>query len=161
MSETADRQVLVVSSPLKSLDELRETREYIMECLSVGVMVLSPGMGYELVEFPPISGVCVTSEEHPVLRATNLTHTAVVGGGKKSPPPTVKSEKIIARDKLLAYRAKEGLGCLGRLASATGGKVNAETLRNVINGEESLTSYQWQRVSKAIDALQKSGGADE
>lgn len=159
--DTETKQVLVVSSPQKTIDELRETRDYIMECLSVGVMVLSLGMGYELVEFPPLSGVCVANEEHPILRAKNLIPTVVVGGGKKSPPPTVKSEKIIARDKLLAYRAKEGLGCLGRLASATGGKVNAETLRNVINGEETLTSDQWQRVSKAIDALQKSGGADE
>lgn len=157
--DTETKQVLVVSSPQKTIDELRETRDYIVECLSVGVMVLSPGMGYEFVEFPPISGVCVVDESQ-VLRAKNLI-PASVGGGKKSPPPTVKSEKIIARDKLLAYRAKEGLGCLGRVASATGGKVNAETLRNVINGEESLTADQWQRVSKAIDALQRSGGADE
>ena len=157
--DTETKQVLVVSSPQKTIDELRETRDYMMECLSVGVMVLSPGMGYEFVEFPSISGVCVVDESQ-VLRAKNLI-PASVGGGKKSPPPTVKSEKIIARDKLLAYRAKEGLGCLGRVASATGGKVNAETLRNVINGEETLTSDQWQRVSKAIDALQRSGGADE
>lgn len=159
--EITIKHVLVVSSPQKTIDELRETRDYIMECLSVGVMVLSPGMGYELVEFPPISGVCVANEDHPVLRAKDSIPVVVVGGGKKSPPPTVKSEKIIARDKLLAYRAKEGLGCLGRLASAIGGKVNAETLRNVINGEESLTADQWWRVSKAIDALQKLGGADE
>ena len=157
----ATKQVLVVSSPQKTIDELRETRDYIMECLGMGVMVLSPGMGYEFVEFPPISGVCVANEEYPILRAKHLIPTVVLGGGKKSPPPTVKSEKIIARDKLLDYRDKEGIGCLGKLAKATGNKISSETLRNVINGEETLTSDQWQRVSKAIDALRRSGGADE
>lgn len=156
MSEAAARQVLVVSSPLKSLDELRDARAYVMECLEVGILVLSPGMGYEFVDFQPVSGVYVVGGTQDVIRGHDIPAAAA-----HKPPPNGRSVKVKGRDKLLAYRKSAGLGCYNTLAASLGGRMTAEVLRAAATGDETLTTEEWRRIALAVDKLQGKGAADE
>lgn len=62
-------------------------------------------------------------------------------------------EKQIIRERLMAYRAANGLGCLDAVASKAGPNVTAFLLRDMLVGAASPTIDDWRRIGKALDKL--------
>lgn len=67
-----------------------------------------------------------------------------------------EKKRILAR--LRAYRKKNGLGCLKRLAR---GRVTEEMLRGVLADARLLTRREWRAIGRALDETEKQEGAGE
>ena len=67
-----------------------------------------------------------------------------------------EKKQILAQ--LRAYREKNGLGCLKRLAR---GKVTEELLRGVLADARLLTRREWRAIGRALDRAEQQEGADE
>lgn len=61
-------------------------------------------------------------------------------------------------DRLVAYRSKWGLGCMGRLAALCGGDVNADKLTRMCDRER-FPIEMWRLVAAALDKLE--GGNED
>mgnify|MGYP007065780007 CR=1 FL=1 len=61
-------------------------------------------------------------------------------------------------DRLVAYRSKWGLGCMGRLAALCGGDVNADKLTRMCDRERFPIETWWQ-VAAALEKLE--GGCED
>lgn len=61
-------------------------------------------------------------------------------------------------DRLAAYRAKWGPGCMGRLAALCGGDVNADELTRMCDRER-FPIEMWRQVAAALDKLE--GGNED
>lgn len=61
-------------------------------------------------------------------------------------------------DRLVAYRSKWGLGCMGRLAALCGGDVNADKLTRMCDREK-FPIETWRQVAAALDKLE--GGSED
>ena len=61
-------------------------------------------------------------------------------------------------DRLVAYRSKWGLGCMGRLAALCGGDVNADKLTRMCDREK-FPIETWRQVAAALDKLE--GGNED
>lgn len=61
-------------------------------------------------------------------------------------------------DRLVAYRSKWGLGCMGRLAALCGGDVNADKLTRMCDRER-FPIEMWRLVAAALDKLE--GGCED
>lgn len=147
-------EVLVVQISVKDVD-LAELRDYIVDSLSMGVLVLGQGVTWKLERFPDLGGV-------QVRRAEGLR-------GEKPELPTKrhrseaneKAEKDAITTRLREFRKRNGLGCLNVLAQKCGsGGITADVLRDVINGAAVLPMASWRRIGKALDrvANQQEGG---
>ena len=67
------------------------------------------------------------------------------------------AEKKMILARLRAYREKNGLGCLKRLAR---GKVTEELLRGVLADARLLTRREWQAIGRALDRAEQQEGGD-
>lgn len=142
--------VLVVQVPVKDAD-LVEFRDYIVESLSMGVLVLGPGVTYSVERFPALGGIQVERREPK----------------KKSGPPKMPKthpqakEKQAILERLKAYREQNGLGCLPQLARLGGALVTTEALRDALTGAVKLPLHTWRAIGKALDKAEQQEGADE
>lgn len=68
-------------------------------------------------------------------------------------------EKMAIYERLATYRGTPPkLGVLASVSALTGGKVSADELRGILNGNISLPIDKWRLIGKAMDELE--GGAD-
>lgn len=67
-----------------------------------------------------------------------------------------EKKRILAR--LRAYRKKNVLGCLRRLAR---GRVTEEMLRGVLADARLLTRREWRAIGRVLDKAEKQEGAGE
>ena len=68
------------------------------------------------------------------------------------------AEKVEILNRLRAYRKKNGLGCLKRLAR---GKVAEEMLRGVLADVRLLTRREWRAIGQALDRAEREEGGGE
>lgn len=59
--------VLLVRVPAQEAVDGRELRDYILESLTQGVLVLTEDASCEVMELPPLGGVMVEAKEQPDL----------------------------------------------------------------------------------------------
>lgn len=64
-------------------------------------------------------------------------------------------EKREIRDRLIAYRAKHGLGCFNELAT---GEVSANELRNMLLGDPPQPLSKWLAAKAALDKGDRNHG---
>lgn len=93
--------VMVVQAPGRAEADLRGLRDYILESLNRGVLVLGSGMSYQLEKFPELGAVRITSED--VLRGNQelLRRAAPTGTGsgrlkkarRRSGPPRARRKR--------------------------------------------------------------------
>lgn len=166
-SELSGRPVLVMRVP-NLTDQAREAlRDYVVESLSLGVLVIGPGFNYSLERFPQLGGVLCRGEqpegmEEPEegpeegepqpeeLIREHGVFQPVLNGRKAG-----EKQRILAR--LKAYRKAHGLGCLEEVAREARGEVTSGLLRDMLIGAASPGIAQWRQVKTALDKLERAG----
>ena len=72
--------------------------------------------------------------------------TSFSPGAKRS----AAAEKAAIRARLKSYREANGLGCLDQVARQCGGKITADVLRDLLNGQYKLATGDWRRIDRAL-----------
>ena len=161
--------VLVVRlSAAESEERARQIRDYVVESLALGVLVVDPGTNLHLEYYPPLGGVTCTVQEETEKEEPegeegteqpdesgadqpDAEHaTTNVGPGAR-----VKN-RILAR--LTSYRKTHGLGCLRQVAELAGKPLTEEILRMTLLGEVKQPLEVWKQIDRALDALEQEGG---
>lgn len=149
--------VLVVQAQVKSEEELRTLRDYVVESLTLGVLTLGPDMSYQLERFPALSGVKVNQQPQVpvILRSHDIPQPSP--SGKRKGRASAAEEKTNILSRLKAYREIHGLGCYGELAKHCQG-LTEEMIRGLALGEVTLPIEDWRKVGNALEKLE--GGRD-
>ena len=133
--------VLILRVPAAEGGDLIDIRDYILESLERGVLILGQGVSWEVAQLPDLGGVALAAEpdalEAPVLPAVTFT-----GSGAR--------EKRRIRDALVRYREENGLGSLEALAKPDGPTLH--DLRAALSCEK-LPMEVWRRIGAALDRL--------
>lgn len=149
----AASNILKVSVPETEVNRLRELRDYILESLAWGVLVLTEDASCEVMELPPLGRVEIDVPALPVVIEPAI---------ESDPPgPEVDAEAAEKRDilqRLLDYRKANGLGCLNVVSAKTAyrksDRISANTMRMIITGDApKLDISEWRKIAKALDAL--------
>ena len=147
--------IVVVKCPKALVDELRDVRDFVMESLEKGVLVLGPGYGYSVETLPDRVLVEQLWPEPVVLREKDLSQMPEPpkSRGRKASPAQRKREIL---ERIKAYREKNGQGCFASLEDNAG--INADLLRGLLTGETKADMATWEAVDKALDKLEKAHG---
>lgn len=147
--------IVVVKCPKTLVDELRDVRDFVMESLEKGVLVLGPGYGYSVETLPDRVLVEQQGPEPVVLRGKEVPQVSIQPKPQcKKAPPAQRKREILER--LKAYREKNGQGCFASLEDKAG--INASLLRGLLTGETKADIATWDAVDKALDKLEKAHG---
>ena len=135
-------------------------RDYILESLQTGVLVLPSEFSCEVMELPPLGGVEV--------REVPLTAIPALGPEDGNTPvsqaPTgcgAEVKQAIVQ-RLKAYRTAQGLGSLEALSVKTahqkGKRISVETLRYICgDGAPKMPLEDWLKIEKALNTLEQKG----
>lgn len=155
--------VLVVQVPNKGDRDLVEVRDFILDSLEKGLLVVSNGTTYHWEEFPMLTGIHVVPaglepEGETVIRAHDFEELA-------SPLLQTKKVEVVSEDqakkkkileRLRQYRNANGLGCLEAVAKACrSNAITAMVLRDVVLGAAVLGMKDWMKIDRALDKLEK------
>lgn len=151
--------ILIVWMPSDQIGDERTYRDYILESLRTGVLVLPLEVSCEVMELPPLGEVVVREEppaaspaDRPQIEEADLEMVDVyLRGGRNA------GEKRAIQMRLRAYREAHGLGCWEAVSKASGGKLSDDQLRDMHNGTASLPINDWRRAAQALDKLGQSG----
>ena len=150
--------ILLVRVPDQAAVDGRELRDYILESLAQGVLVLTEDASCEVMELPSLGGVETGEDQapqvqEPPVEAGPAQKKAVFCGQGAS-------EKRKIMDRLKAYRLVHGLGCWTAVAKASGGKLSEDQLRDMAAGTAALPIGEWRLADKALDKLEQKEAAD-
>lgn len=144
-------RILLVRVPDLEAADGRDLRDYILESLAQGVLVLTEGASCEVMELPPLCGVDIRTTGNQEGFEAN-----------SDPPSLIQGDAEVKRctlHRLNEYRKRNGLGCLEKVAEKTAhfraDRLSAETLRMIITGDApKMDISEWKKISKALDALE-------
>ena len=163
--QTANNILLVRVPTLEAVNG-RELRDYILESLAQGVLVLTEDASCEVMALPPLGGVEVSREQPEPERRTGavglIDMTSYTGEDMEEaePPPVEitagrnREEKQAILERLREYRRTHGLGCWNGVAKKAGGNITPELIRDMLLGLESLPIADWRKIAKTLDALE-------
>lgn len=163
--QTANNILLVRVPTLEAVNG-RELRDYILESLAQGVLVLTEDASCEVMALPPLGGVEVSREQPEPERATGavglIDMTSYTGEDMEEaePPPVEitagrnREEKQAILERLREYRRTHGLGCWTEVARKAGGTITPELIRDMLLGLESPPIADWRKIAKTLDALE-------
>ena len=145
--------ILLVRVPDQAAVDGRELRDYILESLAQGVLVLTEDASCEVMELPSLGGVETGEDQAPQVQEppveTSPAQKKAVFGGPGA------SEKRKIMDRLKAYRLVHGLGCWTAVAKASGGKLSEDQLRDMATGSVAFPIGEWRLADKALDKLEE------
>lgn len=169
-AELSERPVLVVRVPNLTESNRTSLRDYVVDSLRLGVLVIGPGVNYSLERFPQLGGVfccggqptgadgpegplpgqdTVVAGQEKVLREHGIFQPVLNGKNAR------EKQAILAR--LRGYRKSHGLGCLEEVAREAGTGFTEDLLRGLLTGDSSISIPQWRKLNKALDKLEHSG----
>lgn len=140
---TAQGAVLVVRVPADCREELSGIRSYVADSLAMGVLVLEERMSFRVERFPPLGGVTVVRAEQAAPEPPELPPDP-------APKRSAAAEKAAVLSRLKSYREANGLGCLDQVARQCGGKITADVLRDLLNGQYKLDIGDWRLIDRAL-----------
>ena len=158
--------ILLVRVPAQEAVDGRELRDYILESLAQGVLVLTEDASCEVMALPPLGGVEVSREQPEQERPTGavglIDMTSYTGEDMEEaePPPVEitagrnREEKQAILERLREYRRTHGLGCWTEVARKAGGTITPELIRDMLLGLESPPIADWRKIAKTLDALE-------
>ena len=164
-AEMTERPVLVVRAPNLPEEGRASLRDYVVDSLRLGVLIIWPGVSYSLERFPQLGGVlccgtepagsppgqepAATGQEEVLLREHPVPQPVIKGYGA--------AEKKAILNRLKKYREAHGLGCLDGLAKVCGGSVTADLLREVLSGSPSMEMSTWRCIGRGLDKMEGGG----
>lgn len=135
------RDVLIVRAPQLKREGLEELRDYVVESLHQGVLVVPEGMELEVLALPE------PGEENAGPDAPEEPSAVPTGRGAE--------EKRAILERLRAYREARGLGCFAALA---GEDLSEDVLRDLAAGQRRYPMATWRKAARALDALEENAG---
>lgn len=135
-------------------EDLYFIRDYILESLELGVLVVGQGVSWEIADLPDLGGVSVKLAEGP----PGGPDPAPAAGPETAPKPGQEkvrfkgagaAEKQRIYQRLLQWRRLHGLGSLQALVDAGGGRLTEETLRTGLRAGK-LELDVWRQIDRAI-----------
>ena len=135
------RDVLIVRAPQLKREGLEELRDYVVESLHQGVLVVPEGMELEVLALPE------PGEENAGPDAPEEPSAIPTGRGAE--------EKRAIQEKLKAYRRAHGLGCFQAQARAGLPEVTETMLRNMAAGTVAYPLSDWRAAGRALDRVSK------
>lgn len=157
-----EKSILVVTLPssmAETVEELRSLRDYFVESIRTGVMVIDGRCTHKVVELPTLGGVhifCGCERSDFVLRARAEVESedpAVELLREHSTPKTMKEKEEIM-ERLKKYREVHGLGCLKDVAKRAGERITDDMLRSLLVGEATASLSDWRRIGTALNKLE-------
>lgn len=130
----------------QSVSTMQMIRDYILESINRGVMVLPIGASYRTEQFPDLGGVEVSAAPALAVKAEAVDL-----------PSTVREKRLIM-ERLTAYREKHGLGCLAEVAKKYGKGITDDILRRLLSGNATATLAEWRRIGEALNKLEEKQG---
>lgn len=158
------RHLLVVKTPTNDVGQLMDLRNFVLESLDHGVLVLPEDCTYSLEALPELAVQMMSSVFYEDNLLANDTSELV---RDLVPPPESESEKEAVptgrnaeekraiQARLKVYRKTHGLGCWTAVVKASGGKVSDDQLRGMEAGTVNLTIAEWRLAAKALDKVEK------
>lgn len=157
-------KILLVRIPAQESAVGRTLRDYILESLPLGVLVLTEDTTCEVMELPPLGGVEVEpsgplKSSMEGLGIREVSSSFETEEDEVEPPPVVvatgrnKEEKLAILERLREYRRAHGLGCWNEVAEKAGGDVTPELIRDMLLGQESPPIAGWRRIDQAVQLL--------
>lgn len=152
--------VLLVRVPAQEAVDGRELRDYILEPLASGVLVLTEDASCEVMELPPLGRVEISQEqaepEAPAGTLGMIDMSSYTSEDADEPPPVEiaagrnREEKQAILERLREYRRTHGLGCWNGVAKKAGGNITPELIRDMLLGKESPPIANWRMIDRAI-----------
>lgn len=148
--------VLVIKCYKQTIEELRELRDFAVESLARGVLVLGAGCSWSVedlpervqVDAPRLTGKAETERLREKNIESRVGPQIITGAGVK------RKREIL--DRLTKYRKTHGQGCFASLEGAQG--VNATLMRGLLTGLTKADMQTWEAVDKALDKLEGGHG---
>ena len=152
--------ILIVWMPSDQIGDEQAYRDYILESLQTGVLVLPSEVSCEVMELPPLGGAEVR-EFSPVVAPVLGPECWNTPASQTPTGCNVVMKRAIVQ-RLKAYRTAQGLGSLEALSVKTahqkGKRVSAETLRNICgDGAPKMPLEDWLKIEKALNTLEQKG----
>jgi len=153
MKELANR-ILLVRVPAQEAVDGRELRDYILESLERGVLVLTEDASCEVMELPPLGGVEVAAEPQAPPSLVDAAES-----------PSEGDEKRAILQRLTEYRKVHGLGSLEAVSIKTAHnksqRISADALRSIlVDGASPGPMEEWRKISRALDRLEQENKQD-
>lgn len=164
--------ILLVRVPAQEAVDGRALRDYILESLDRGVLVLTEDATCEVLELPELGGAAVVPMEETAPRSE--AGPAAEAEQEESPTPepvqpaeedgrlapvTVtgrnREEKLAILGRLREYRRANGLGCWNAVAERVGAPITPELIRDMLLGNSCPPVAVWRRVERAAKALEE------
>ena len=156
-------RILLVRVPAQEAADGRRLRDYILESLAKGVLVLTEDSALEVMELPALGGMELEPLPLPEPEAREPDPPGAPESETK--PMNVElhggrgaKEKRMIQERLIAYRKEHGLGCWAAVTKASGGKLDDETLRRMTTGAAVLPLAAWRLAARALDKLEEKEG---
>ena len=147
--------ILLIQVPETDVNKLRELRDYILESLARGVLVLTEDAACEVMELPMLDDVKLEPEGEPPVSSPQEPDTPV-------PTSSEAEEKRAIIQRLKDYRAAHGPGCLavvsGRTARRKDRRISDDVLRHICaDGAPKMPLEDWRSIGRALDILEQKG----
>ena len=160
IKQATDHSVLVLYLPVGTPTKLSEVRDYVVESLRKGVLVLAHGTEMHLKQLPNLGSVEIVppTEEKPK-EPTKLKNVPEQGTGVLREHNvkfmgSCSGEKTRIHQRLCDYRKEKGLGSWDALAAAVGKSgITVDVLRELYGGEISVTIEEWRAIDKGLTRL--------
>lgn len=148
--------ILLVRVPAQEAVDGRELRDYILESLAQGVLVLTEDASCEAMELPQLGGVMVEAKEQPDL--TPEAEGQITNPELPAADQSGGAEKRAILQRLQAYRDSNGLGSLSAVSARTAHskleRLSVEDLRGVLTGDRNLPIEDWRKIARALNRLE-------
>lgn len=149
--------VLLVRVPAQETVDGRELRDYILESLAQGVLVLTEDASCEVMELPPLGGVMVEAKEQPDL--TPEAEGQITNPELPAADQSGGAEKRAIVQRLKDYRSAHGRGCLDKVSEKTAhrkeARISADVLRDIAaDCAPKMELSEWRKIARALDALE-------
>ena len=153
----AINNILLVRVPTLEAVNGRELRDYILESLAKGVLVLTEDASCEVMELPPLGGVMVEVKEQPDL--TTEAEGKITNPELPAADQSGGAEKRAIVQRLKDYRGTHGRGCLDKVSEKTAhrkeARISADTLRDIAaDRAPKMELSEWRKIARALDSLE-------
>ena len=153
--DTVNSNILIVWMPSDQIGDERAYRDYILESLRTGVLVLPSEVSCEVMELPPLDGVVVEPPEAPPAPEPEDGDTPA---SQATMGCDAEMKRVIVQ-RLKAYRSTHGRGCLDKVSEKTAhrreARLSADTLRDIAaDRAPKMELSEWRKIAKALDVLE-------